>query len=142
MATNPLKSLEKTSPNSHNSCQKTTGGGGEPRTPAMRQMMQNSLVRATLVAVFLPLMSGGVTAGPIENACMRSDRAGANRALCGCIQQAADMTLQSGDQRRAAAFFKDPEEAHSIWISQSASDDAFWERYKAFGSTAETYCAG
>lgn len=103
--------------------------------------MQNYLVRATLVAVFLPLMSSVSTAGPIESACMRSDRAGANRALCGCIQQAADMTLQGRDQRRAAAFFNDPEEAHATWISQSASDDAFWERYKAFGSTAETYCA-
>jgi hypothetical protein len=107
------------------------GGGGYSPDPAMRQMMQNLPLRATLVAVFLSMTPGIAAAGPIERACMGSDRSAGNRALCGCIQQAADMTLQSRDQRRAAA-----------WISQSASDDAFWERYKAFGSTAETYCAG
>jgi hypothetical protein len=108
----------------------------------MRQMMKNSLVQAAFVAVFLPLMSSAVAAGPIERACMGSDRAGASQALCGCIQQVADMTLQGNDQRRAAAFFKDPEKAQSAWTSQSASDDAFWDRYKNFGSTAEAYCAG
>ena len=52
------------------------------------------------------------------------------------------MTLSGGDQRRAAKFFKDPEAAHATWISQSKSDDAFWDRYKSFGQTAEAYCAG
>ncbi len=92
-------------------------------------------------AVFFPVMSGVAMAGPIERACMASDRGG-NRSLCGCIQQAADMTLSGGDQKRAAKFFKDPEAAHATWISQSKSDDAFWERYKSFGQTAEAYCAG
>ena len=95
---------------------------------------------AATVAAFLPLMSGAASAGPIERACMASDRGG-NRSLCGCIQQAADMTLSGGDQRRAAKFFKDPEVAHATWISQSSSDDAFWERYKQFGATAEATCA-
>ena len=92
-------------------------------------------------AAFFPVMSGVAMAGPIERACMASDRGG-NRSLCGCIQQAADMTLSGGDQRRAAKFFKDPEAAHATWVSQTASDDAFWERYKSFGQTAEAYCAG
>ena len=109
--------------------------------PAMRQSSMKSFARAAAVAVFLPLMSGMASAGPIENACMSSDRGG-NRALCGCIQQAADMTLSGGDQRRAAKFFKDPEAAHATWISQSKSDDAFWDRYKSFGQTAESFCAG
>lgn len=104
--------------------------------------MQNPFVRATLVAVFLSLMSGTGAAGPIERACLSSDRAGASRTLCGCIQQVADMTLQGGDQRRAAGFFKDPEKAHATWTSQTASDNAFWDRYKNFGATAEAYCAG
>ncbi|MGL4238834.1 hypothetical protein [Tabrizicola sp.] len=93
------------------------------------------------VAAILPMISGAALAGPIERACMASDRGG-NRSLCGCIQQAADMTLSGGDQRRAAKFFKDPEAAHSTWTSQSASDDAFWDRYKNFGATAEASCAG
>ena len=52
------------------------------------------------------------------------------------------MTLQGGDQRRAAKFFNDPDRAHETWMSQRESDDAFWERYKNFGATAEAYCAG
>ena len=92
-------------------------------------------------AAFFPVMSSVAVAGPIERAFMASDRGG-NRSLCGCIQQAADMTLSGGDQRRAAKFFKDPEAAHATWISQSKSDDAFWDRYKSFGQTAEAYCAG
>jgi hypothetical protein len=102
--------------------------------------MKSILLAATAVA-FLPAMSSMAAAGPIERACMASDRGG-NRSLCGCIQQAADMTLSGGDQRRAAKFFKDPEAAHATWISQSKSDDAFWERYKSFGQTAEAYCGG
>ena len=96
---------------------------------------------AAAVAALLPAMTSLAAAGPIERACMASDR-GASRSLCGCIQQAADMTLSGGDQRRAAKFFKDPEAAHSTWVSQSKSDDAFWERYKSFGQSAEAYCAG
>jgi hypothetical protein len=98
-------------------------------------------VLAVAFAAIFPVMSSAVAAGPIEKACMASDRGG-NRALCGCIQQAADLTLSGGDQRRAAKFFKDPEAAHATWVSQTASDDAFWERYKSFGQTAEAYCAG
>jgi hypothetical protein len=100
-----------------------------------------SYILAATGAATLVLVTGMATAGPIERACMASDRGG-NRSLCGCIQQAADMTLSGGDQKRAAKFFKDPEAAHATWISQSKSDDAFWDRYKSFGQTAEAYCAG
>lgn len=100
-----------------------------------------SIALLAAAAAFLPLTSSIAAAGPIERACMASDR-GASRALCGCIQQAADMTLSGGDQKRAAKFFKDPESAHSTWVSQSKSDDAFWDRYKSFGQTAEAFCAG
>lgn len=97
---------------------------------------------AATVAASMSLLSTVALAGPIERACMASDRAASSRALCGCIQQAADSTLSGGDQRRAAKFFKDPEAAHATWVSQTASDDAFWERYKSFGQTAEASCAG
>lgn len=104
--------------------------------------MKKPILTATLLAASLSLVSSLAAAGPIERACMGSDRAAGNRALCGCIQKVADMTLQGHDQRRAATFFKDPEKAHATWISQSSADDAFWERYKSFGTTAEAYCAG
>jgi hypothetical protein len=96
---------------------------------------------AVAVAASFPMLATVTEAGPIERACMASDRGG-NRSLCGCIQQAADMTLSGGDQRRAAKFFKNPDAAHTTWTSQSKADDSFWERYKSFGQTAEAYCGG
>jgi hypothetical protein len=100
-----------------------------------------SITLAAACAALIPVLSAAASAGTIERACMASDRGG-DRGLCSCIQQAADLTLSGSDQRRAAKFFKDPEVAHATWVSQSASDDAFWERYKSFGQTAEAYCAG
>lgn len=80
-------------------------------------------------------------AGPIGTACMQSNRQAANSALCGCIQAVADATLAGNDQRRAASFFKDPDKAQKVFMSQSRADDAFWERYKAFGTLAEQSCS-
>jgi hypothetical protein len=112
----------------------------------MRQMIMNLILRAGFAALVLPVVLSVSTtaalAGPIESACMRSDRNGASRALCGCIQQVADEVLNGSDQRRAAKFFKDPDAAHAVWVSQRAADDAFWDRYKVFGARAEAYCAG
>lgn len=99
-------------------------------------------VLAAALAVALPLFPQAAAAGPIESACNRSDRQAASRALCSCIQQVADQTLRSADQRRAAAFFKDPDKAHKVWMSKNNGDDAFWDRYKAFGAQAEAYCGG
>lgn len=109
--------------------------------------MTRTILLATAVAIALPVLTisfstGAAYAGPIESACNRSDRKTASRSLCGCIQQVADMTLGGSDQRRAAAFFKDPEKANKVWLSKSKSDDDFWERYKAFGAQAEAYCGG
>lgn len=85
------------------------------------------------------VVAGSAMAGPIDSACQRADRT-TSRALCGCIQHAANLTLARSDQRRAARFFRDPDLAHATWVSKRASDDAFWERYKAFGATAEAFC--
>lgn len=101
--------------------------------------MIRTLTAATIAAMTL---STAAQAGPVERACLRSDRAGAAGAVCACIQQVADMTLTGSDQRRAASFFKDPEKAQDVFLSQSASDDAFWDRYQNFGRTAEAYCGG
>ena len=89
------------------------------------------------------LVAGAVSAsaGPIETACNASARAKGDRALCACIQQAADRTLRGGEQRRAAKFFRDPDEAQKVRMSKSDSDNAFWDRYRAFGEMAEAFCA-
>ena len=90
--------------------------------------------------VALAVGATAAVAGPISSACMKSDRQAANASLCGCIQQVADQLLKGAEQRRAAKFFADPEKAHAAWVSQSPSDDAFWERYKVFGASAQASC--
>jgi hypothetical protein len=70
-----------------------------------------------------------------------SPRSKGDRALCDCIQQAADRTLSRAEQRRAARFFKDPDEAQQVRASKTDRDNEFWDRYRAFGEMAEAYCA-
>ncbi len=103
--------------------------------------MIRPLFLAAATALAFPVLTPVTAeAGPIRNACMRTDKG--NRTVCNCIQQVADMTLRNSDQRRAARFLNDPDKAHDVWLSQSRADDEFWERYKAFGAQAEAYCAG
>ena len=92
-------------------------------------------------AVALPLMAGAVQASTIERACLGSERQ-ASRALCHCIQQAADATLTRGDQRRAASFFADPHQAQVTRMSGSPADESFWRSYLNFSRTAQAYCRG
>lgn len=81
-------------------------------------------------------------AGPIENACLSSDRAQATRAMCRCIDSVAQSSLTRSEQRRAASFFSDPDRAQQVRMSKSDRDNEFWARYRQFGATAEQYCAG
>jgi hypothetical protein len=104
--------------------------------------MSKILIGAGFAALTLMCMAGAASAGPIENACLKSNRDGASRALCSCIQQVADITLGGNDQRRAASFFTDPDQAQKVHMSQTDNDDAFWERYKTFGQQAQLACAG
>lgn len=76
----------------------------------------------------------------IERACLSSDRAAANPSLCGCIQRVADQVLTRADQRLAARFFKDPQRAQDIRQSDRSDHEAFWKRYRIFGSTATNVC--
>lgn len=99
----------------------------------------NKVILATVLASTLLPALPAAAAGRIEKACLRSERPG-SAALCGCIQQVADMTLSRSDQKTAAGFFEDPEEAQEIRASKKASDNEFWARYKNFGTAAEAYC--
>lgn len=100
-------------------------------------MINRLMIAAAAVVLTTPL----AVAGPIDSACIRSDRNSRSQSLCGCIQQVADMTLSRADQRRAAGFFKDPHQAQVVRMSKSNADNAFWTRYKNFASTAEAYCS-
>lgn len=104
--------------------------------------MTRKTLCAALAALALPMMASAAAAGPIERACLSSGRDAANRSVCACIQQVADMTLRGTDQRKAAVFFRNPDKAQDTFLSKRNADDAFWERYKNFGATAEAYCAG
>ena len=107
----------------------------------MRHEMKKSAFIAAMVLA-MAMGSSAASAGAISNACMKTDRKAANRALCGCIQQVADQSLSRSDQRRAAKFFKDPHSAQEIRQSSNRSDEAFWLRYKAFGERAGALCGG
>lgn len=104
--------------------------------------MTKILIGAAFAAVSLICVAGNAAAGPIEGACLQSNRSAANRSLCSCIQQVADITLGGSDQRLAASFFKDPDKAQKIRTSQNQRDDAFWQRYTVFGQQAKLACAG
>lgn len=102
-----------------------------------RQTILNRLmIAAAAVVMTAPL----ALAGPIDSACVRSDRARGNAALCGCIQQVANQTLSRADQRRAAQFFRDPHLAQEVRTSKRNGDSEFWRRYRHFASQAETLC--
>lgn len=100
-------------------------------------MLNRLIIAAAAVILTTPL----AIAGPIDSACVKSDRSARSGRLCGCIQQVADQTLSRSDQRRAARFFRDAEEAQQVRMSKSSADNAFWARYKRFAATAEAYCA-
>jgi hypothetical protein len=104
--------------------------------------MKIFLIKAAAAAVAILAIASVAQAGPIEGACLNSPRDAANRSLCSCIQQVADITLQNGDQNLVASFFKDPNKAEKLRMSQTKRDDAFWERYTTFGDQARLSCTG
>ena len=94
---------------------------------------------ATCIAVSIALACPA-NAGLIERACLKSDRGSGQRNVCGCLQGAANITLSARDQKLAAGFFADPEKAQKVRTSDKRADEAFWERYRQFGETAQVYC--
>lgn len=99
------------------------------------------MLKPVVAAAAILLTAPFAVAGPIDNACVRSERGARNAALCGCIQQVADMTLSRADQRRAAGFFRNAQQAQDVRMSKRAADNQFWDRYKNFAATAEAYCS-
>lgn len=104
--------------------------------------MTTAILRAGIAAVSVMIWASAASAGPISAACNQSSRQAASPSLCSCIQRVADSTLQSADQRRVATFFRDPDKAQLVRMSQKRADDAFWERYTLFGQRAEASCQG
>lgn len=78
--------------------------------------------------------------GPINTACLQSNRKARSRALCGCIQAVANQSLSSSDQRRAVKFYQDPDLAQKIRQSDRPGDERFWRSYSAYAARAEQIC--
>jgi len=95
-----------------------------------------------VVAALLVLAGcGGRVSGEIGQACMSGGRSAANAALCSCVQQAANQSLSGAEQRRAAAFFAEPQLAQDTRQSDRPQDEAFWPRYRAFSERATAMCS-
>lgn len=103
--------------------------------------MKRMILMLALAGLLTPVAPTFVEAGPIQRACMKSDRKAANRQLCSCIQKVARNTLTSSDQRIAATFFKDPHKSQEMRQSDRTSHEKFWKRYREFGSQAQQRCS-
>jgi hypothetical protein len=104
--------------------------------------MTEQAMRKILITFAVLAMAGcgGGASGEIGRACVRADREAATSSLCSCVQRVASQTLSSAEQRRAADFFANPDNAEEVRRSDAARDDAFWERYRAFADRAEAVC--
>ena len=112
------------------------------RTPLWQSfyMMLGYLRLSPILLVCLCFWGTGSQAETIRKACLVSDRGSAQPRLCTCLQGAADRTLSAKDQKTAAGFFRNPDEAQRMRRSDRRRDEAFWERYERFGETARKHC--
>ena len=78
--------------------------------------------------------------GPIQKACISSDRKARSRELCGCIQAVANQTLSGAQQGVAVSFYADPHKAQKIRQSDRPAHEDFWQAYKTYGETAKRIC--
>ncbi|WP_170473470.1 hypothetical protein [Ruegeria arenilitoris] len=102
----------------------------------MKQFLLIAFCATSLTAVSPTLTE----AAQIKRACLASDRAAATRDRCNCIQRVANQALTSSDQKTVAKWFTDPHQAQELKMSQSAQDDALWDRYQNFGQMAQAVC--
>lgn len=78
--------------------------------------------------------------GVIDRACRKSDRSASSPQLCSCIQKVANSSLNMVERRKVAKWFKNPKKAEKVRMSDRASDEALWQKYKAFGAQATKSC--
>lgn len=89
----------------------------------------------------LPDLSKPAHANPIERACLQSERASGNRALCSCVGRVAQRTLTGPQMREGARFFNDPQRAQEIRQSDRRRHEEMWQAWRNFGETAEATCS-
>lgn len=106
----------------------------------MKQFVMAAALAVTVIPASVLLTPSVAMAGPIDRACMASNRSARSPRLCSCIQRVADQTLSRSDQRVAAKFFRDPQRAQDIRQSDSQAHEIFWRKYRAFGEAAAASC--
>ncbi|MEP0661201.1 MAG: hypothetical protein ABJC87_18335 [Roseobacter sp.] len=65
----------------------------------------------------------------------------ASLGTCGCLQVAANRTLNAADQKRGARMFGNPERVQAMKLSDSRENERFWGVWAAFADTAEKMCS-
>lgn len=130
----------------YHKAKRETGRVSSPRTISApvaitpnAQAIITSSENATQVTYSLP-QAKPFANGPIQRACMNSDRKARSRELCGCIQAVADQTLSGGEQSRAVSFYRDPHSAQETRQSDLPADEAFWKTYTNYANTAQRIC--
>ncbi|MEM1430846.1 MAG: hypothetical protein AAGG09_15430 [Pseudomonadota bacterium] len=106
----------------------------------MRYLTTSLIIFSLALPAAIVLPTAEAEARRIERACNQSERQAATRSLCSCIQRVADQTLTAPDQRKGARFFRDPQRAQEVRKSDTVADDAFWERWRNFGTAARNIC--
>ncbi|WP_170761863.1 hypothetical protein [Ruegeria lacuscaerulensis] len=103
--------------------------------------MKQFLLIAFCVTSISAMAPQAVDAAQIKRACLASDRTAATRTRCSCIQRVANQALTRSDQKTVAKWFTNPHQAQELKMSQTARDDALWDRYQAFGQMAQAICS-
>lgn len=91
-----------------------------------------------LTAFTLPQLA---SADVVKRACLSSSAKSKSVRLCGCIQAAADATLNGTEQRKTAKLISNPDLSQDVKASDSWSNERFWERYTTFSEVAQKYCS-
>ncbi|SFL11600.1 hypothetical protein [Shimia haliotis] len=102
--------------------------------------MKTLFSAAVAAAILCTTIPSAADASTMSRACQKSDRAGATRKVCRCIQKVANQNLSKSDQKLAASFFEDPHKAQKIRQSDNRSHEKFWLRYKDFGTVVSASC--
>ncbi len=104
----------------------------------MKKLVLAMLSIAMLSSVApIPAIAG---LGVIDRACRQSDRSASSPQLCSCIQKVANSSLNMRERRKVAKWFKSPDKAEKVRMSDRSSDEALWQKYKAFGVQANKSC--
>ncbi len=101
--------------------------------------MKKFIIYSTILAAFS--MPHFASADIVKRACLSSSAKTKSVRLCGCLQVAADATLNGAEQRKTAELISDPDLSQDVKASDSRRNERFWKRYTTFSQVAQKYCS-